>query len=135
MREMVRSYFVKVLDGYTERLNNTGWEEHELDFLQQELEVHEDGIANFDDLSDQYLDAASVVGFRASANVTPDQWAENEPDLRREMRKGRRDLIKAFLSRSESFEGYSLTDVGVAPPIAPVGRSYPATSLCQMGRG
>lgn len=123
MREMVRSYFVKVLDGYTERLNNTGWEEHELDFLQQELEVHEDGIANFDDLSDQYLDAASVVGFRASANVTPDQWAENEPDLRREMRKGRRDLIKAFLSRSEGFEGYSLTDPINAPPIAPATRS------------
>ena len=122
---MVRSYFVKVLDGYIERLNNTGWKEHELDLLKQELDVHEDGIAHFDDLSDQYLDVGTVDSFRKSASITTEQWIDNEPDLRREIRKGRRDQIKAFLSRIESLEGYSLSDTDKTPPIAPTPRSAP----------
>ena len=39
MRSKVRSYFVKVLDGYVERFNNTGWKEQELEHLKQELEM------------------------------------------------------------------------------------------------
>jgi len=72
----------------------------------QELDVHEDAIGGFDDLSDLYLDAGTLDGFRASAGLTDGQWAENEPSLRQEMRKARRDQIRDLLSRAESLEGY-----------------------------
>ena len=97
IREHVRRYFVKVLDGYTERLNSKGWSERDIAFLKEELAVHKDGIANFDDLSDQYLDGTTVDGFRQYSEIDEADWDENEADLRRELRKGRRDQIKALL--------------------------------------
>ena len=86
MREMVRSYFAASLDHYIERLNDTGLSERSLDTLRQELDVHEDAIGGFDDLSDLYLDAGTLDSFRASAGLIDAQWAENEPSLRQEMR-------------------------------------------------
>ena len=56
---MVRSYFTASLDRYVERLNDTGLPERSIDALRQELDVHEDAIGGFDDLSDQYLDAGT----------------------------------------------------------------------------
>lgn len=123
MRDMVRSYFAKALDGYVERLNNTGWSEQHVDLLKQELDVHEDAIGGFDDLSDLFLDAGTIDSFRASAVLSEDDWAENEPDLRRELRKARRDQIKAFLSRAESLEGYSFGSPAKNPPTPPQARS------------
>lgn len=123
MRDMVRNYFAKALDGYVSRLNDTGWPDQQLDLLKQELDVHKDAIGGFDDLSDLYLDAGTIEGFRASAGFSDDDWAENEPDLRRELRKARRDQIKAFLSRAESLEGYSFTELAQTAPAPPEGRS------------
>ncbi|HMQ42372.1 MAG TPA: site-specific integrase [Paracoccus sp. (in: a-proteobacteria)] len=107
MREMVRAYFAASLDRYLERLNDTGLSERSLEALQQELDVHEDAIGGFDDLSDLYLDAGTLDSFRASAGLTEAQWAENEGDLRRELRKARRGQITELLSRVEALEGYS----------------------------
>ncbi|MEO1607567.1 MAG: site-specific integrase [Pseudomonadota bacterium] len=107
MREMVRAYFAASLDRYVERLNDTGLSERSLDALQQELDVHEDAIGGFDDLSDLYLDAGTLDSFRASAGLTEAQWAENEDDLRRELRKARRGQITELLSRVGALEGYS----------------------------
>ncbi|WP_085879551.1 site-specific integrase [Roseisalinus antarcticus] len=121
MRDMVRSYFANALDAYVERLNNTGWPDRHLDILKQELDVHEDAIGGFDDLSDLYLDGASVEGFRASAGLSDADWAENEPDLREWMRKARRDQIKAFLSRAECLDGFSFSEpneIASRPPQA-----------------
>ena len=95
MRELVRSYFSASLDRYVERLNDTGLSDQALDLLRNELDVHEDAIGGFDDLSDLYLDAGTLDGFRASAGLTEAQWTENEPSLRREMRKARRDHAQA----------------------------------------
>lgn len=123
MRDMVRSYFAKALDGYVSRLNDTGWPDQQLDLLKQELDVHEDAIGGFDDLSDLYLDAGTIEGFRASAGLSDDDWAENEPDLRRELRKARRDQIKSFLSRAESLDSYSFTKPAENAATPPESRS------------
>ncbi|WP_259991394.1 site-specific integrase [Sulfitobacter sp. S190] len=120
---MVRSYFAKALDGYVSRLNDTGWPDQQLNLLKQELDVHEDAIGGFDDLSDLYLDAGNIEGFRASAGLSDDDWAENESDLRRELRKARRDQIKAFLCRAESLEGFSFTEPAQTAPAPPQARS------------
>lgn len=109
MRDMVRSYFAKALDGYVARLNDTGWPDQQLELLKQELDVHEDAKGGFDDLSDLYLDAGTVVGFRASAGLSDAEWFENAADLRRKLREARRAQITEFLSRAESLEGFSFS--------------------------
>ena len=106
MRDMVRSYFAASLDAYVEKLNDTGLPDRSLEALRQELAAHEDAAEGHVDLSDLYLDPDA---FRASAGLTDAQWAENGPSLRQEMRKARRDQIKAILSAAESLEGYSFT--------------------------
>ena len=123
MREMVRRYFAKALDGYIARLNNTGWTAAQLDMLKKELEIHEDAIGGFDDVSDIYLDAGTIDGFRAVAKLSDQAWAENEPVLRQELRKARRDQIKAFLSHAESHDTYSFGQGGFAPLSPSQGRS------------
>lgn len=123
MRDMVRSYFAASLDRYVERLNDTGLPDRSLEALRQELDVHEDAIGGFDDLSDLYLDAGTLDSFRASAGLTEAQWAENAPSLLQEMRKARRDQIKAILSAAESLEGYSFTEPAQTAPRAPQARS------------
>jgi len=92
MRAMVQSYFTASLDRYVERLNDTGLPDRSLDLLRQELAAHESATEGQDDLSDLFLDPDD---FRASAGLTDAQWAENAPSLRREMRKARRDQIRA----------------------------------------
>lgn len=84
MREMVRSYFAASLDRYVERLNDTGLPDRSIEALRQEL--------------------PRLIG------LTGARWAENEPSLRQEMRKARRDQIRAILSVAESLEGYSFTE-------------------------
>lgn len=123
MRDMVRSYFTASLDRYVERLNDTGLSDRSLKTLRQELDVHEDAIGGFDDLPDLYLDAGTLDAFRASAGLTDAQWAENEPSLRQEMRKARRDQIKAILSAAEGLEGYSFTNPTQTAPRPPQTRS------------
>ena len=120
MRDMVRSYFTASLDRYVERLNDTGLPDRSLDLLRQELAAHEDAAEDHDDLSDLFLDPDA---FRASAGLTDAQWAENAPSLRREMRKARRDQIRAILSAAEGLEGYSFTKPAQTPPAPPQARS------------
>jgi len=120
MREMVRSYFTASLDRYVERLNDTGLPDRSLDLLRQELAAHEDAAEGHDDLSDLFLDPDA---FRASAGLTDAQWAENAPSLRREMRKARRDQIRAILSAAEGLDGYSFTKSAPTAPEPPQARS------------
>lgn len=120
MRDMVRSYFTASLDRYVERLNDTGLPDRSLDLLRQELAAHEDATEGQDDLSDLFLDPDA---FRASTGLTDAQWAENAPSLRREMRKARRDQIRAILSAAEGLEGYSFTEADQTPPAPPQARS------------
>lgn len=123
MREMVRSYFAASLDRHVERLHYTGLPDRSLEALRQELDVHVDAIGGFDDLSDLYLDADNLEDLHASAGLTEAQWAENEPSIRREMRKARRDQIKAILSAAESLEGYSFTKPAQTASRPPQARS------------
>ena len=117
---MVRSYFAASLDRYVERLNDTGLPDRSLVALRQELAAHEDAAEGHDELSSLYLDPDA---FRASAGLTDAQWAANEPCLRQEMRKARRDQIRELLGRAESLEGYSFTEPAQTAPRPPQARS------------
>ena len=112
MREMVRNFFKASLDRYVEKLNDTGVSERAMDSLRQELGAHEDAIGGGGEVSDLYLEAGVLDSFRAYSDLCEADWAENEPGLRQELRKARRDQIKAFLSAAERLEHYSY----VTPP-------------------
>ncbi|OCX66858.1 integrase [Thioclava sp. SK-1] len=116
MRDMVRSYFMASLDRYVEKLNDTGLPDQTLDLMRQELDVHEGAGDGYDDLSELFLDAGTMDSFRASAGLSDAQWTENEPALRHELRKARRDQIKAILSAAEHLDRYSYTKT---PEVAP----------------
>jgi len=107
MREMVRNFFKASLDRYVEKLNDTGVSERAMASLRQELGVHEDAIGGGGEVSDLYLEAGILDSFRAYSDLCEADWAENEPGLRQELRKARRDQIKAFLSAAERLEHYS----------------------------
>lgn len=116
MRNMVRSYFMASLDRYVEKLNDTGLPDQTLDLMRQEQDVHKDAIGGFDDLSDLFLDTGTVDSFLASSGMSGAQGAENEPALRHELRKARRDQVKAILSAAERLDGYSYTKAPEAAP-------------------
>lgn len=122
IREMVRSYFSTALDRYTERLNDTGWPKEQIDLLRHELDAHKDDSSGSDDLSNVILDTVSLGGFQSFTKISASDWTENEQDLRREMRKGRRDQIEAFLSRAERLESYSYSDIAEPPAMPPAAR-------------
>ena len=104
IRSMVQRYFKASLDKYLERLNDKGFPEKAVSAMQQEIEVHENAAEGEDMFSDLYLD--SDVFCKASGLSTAD-WEENSLDLRREMRKGRRDMLKRVLEAVERLEHYS----------------------------
>jgi hypothetical protein len=124
VRKMVRSYFTASLDRYIERLNDTGLPDRSLDLLRQELAAHEDASDDEGDLSDLYLDGDA---FRASVGLSDAQWAENAPSLHREMRKGRRDMLRAVLEAAERLERYSYGETAAAP-LAPPAPALPASA-------
>jgi integrase len=133
IRDMVRRYFMASLDRYVERLNDTGLKDHEHGLLTRELEVHEfavheEHLVGHDEVSDLMLDAVDTKAFRTSAGLSDAQWAENEPVLRREMRKGRRDQIRAILSAAEGLESYSFAKAAKTPALPPQARSAPLVS-------
>ncbi len=129
MREIVRNYFAAALDRYVERMNDTGLSERSLENLRNELDIHEDAIGGFEDLSDLYLDTGVMDHFRASVALTDAQWAENEPSLRREIRKARRDQIREILRHAESLESYSFTKPAQTAPSPSQARSVSLPEL------
>ncbi len=72
-----------------ERLNDRGFQEDDLNLIRQEMLVHENAADGEDLLSDVYLNGKAISGAVGLSEV---QWEENAPSLRRELRKGRRDM-------------------------------------------
>lgn len=128
IREIMRRYFAVTLDSYEELMNNSGLPDRFLKSLRFELGVHEEAIDGFDDISDALLDAGNLDRFRDFAGLSYAQWVENEPSLRKEMRKARRDLIKEFMRRAESRESYSFDTGPSGAPVPLQARSAPLSA-------
>lgn len=118
-RELVRNYFLSSLRRYRERLNDTGISQRGLKAMQEELAIHAHATSDGpQEISDIYLEE-SVSRFRDFANLSEAQWSENEVSLLAEMRKARRDQLKAFLIEAERLEQYTYADAPFETP-APV---------------
>ncbi|WP_425077961.1 hypothetical protein [Ruegeria denitrificans] len=77
-----------------ERLNDKGFSEKAVSAMQQEIEVHENAAEDEDLLSDLYIDSDA---FCKASDLNSKDWEDNALDLRRELRKGRRDMLRRVL--------------------------------------
>ena len=121
---MVHRYFKASLDKYSERLNDKGFSEKAVSAMHQEIEVHENAAEGEDLLSDLYLDS---VAFCEASDINSQDWEDNALDLRREMRKGRSDMLRRVLEAVERLEHYSYDDAP-AVTVSPPAKVLPASS-------
>lgn len=124
IRTLVQRYFRSQLDTYVERMNDTGFPEQSIGAMRQELAVHENAVEGEDLLADTYLDSEA---FCEASGISGLQWRENLPSLRREWRKGRRDMLRRVLEVAERLEHYSYDEAPVVPS-APPAPALPASS-------
>lgn len=124
IRAIVQRYFRSSLDKYVERMNDTGFHEQSFDAMRQELAVHENAVDGEDLLADTHLDNDL---FCEASGLDSAQWEENLPSLRREWRKGRRDMLRRVLEAAERLEHYSYDDAPAIAPAAPA-PALPASS-------
>jgi len=77
----------------------------------QEFEIHRESVSGCDDISNQYLDVF-IPKFLETSGLSNVQWTENENNLRKELRKARRDQLRASLKAAEQLGHYSFTRDG-----------------------
>lgn len=116
LRELVRGYFDKQLGQYIEWINNRGLSENAREDVRCELSDHE---YHLDDRSPslQYL---PVARFQRSMDVSDEDWIDSLPNAITELRKGRRDMLRAVLEAAERGDRYLYrTDAAEAamPPV------------------
>lgn len=116
IRTLVQRYFRSQLDVYIERMNDTGFPDQSIDAMRQELAVHENAVEGTDVLADVYLDSEA---FCEASGLSSFQWEENLPSLRREWRKGRRDMLRRVLEAAERLEHYSYEEAPAFVPASP----------------
>lgn len=119
IREKVQAYFKAQLDQYLDWLDRRGMSKNALEDVRCEMLDHESYL-DMEMESDQYL---PVKPFLRKSDLTAQDWQASQPMMQRELRKGRRDLLRAVLEAAERLEHYSYDD---APDIAP---AAPAPAL------
>ncbi|MDP5305919.1 site-specific integrase [Paracoccus spongiarum] len=112
IREKVQAYFKAQLDQYLDWLDRRGMSKNALEDVRCEMLDHESYL-DMEMESDQYL---PVKPFLRKSGLTAQDWQASQPMMQRELRKGRRDLLRAVLEAAERLEHYSYDD---APDIAP----------------
>ena len=104
IRRLMQNYFRATLDRFLERMNDTGFPEKSLEAMRQEISFYEYAPDGEDILADAALDPPA---FCTATGITTEQWDNNLPTLRREWRKGRRDMLSHVLELAERLERYS----------------------------
>ena len=116
IRRIMESYFRTTLNRFLERMNDTGFSEQSFDAIRQEITFYEHAPDGEDILADAYLDPPT---FCSETGVTSEQWDKNLPSLRREWRKGRRDMLSHVLELAERLERYSYDQVPQSTSASP----------------
>ena len=123
IREKVQTYFKAQLDQYLDWLDRRGLSKNALEDVRCEMLDHESYL-ELEMETDQYL---PVKPFLRKSGLTGQDWQSSQPMMQRELRKGRRDLLRAVLEAAERLDHYSYED---APAIAPAAHApaLPASS-------
>jgi len=120
LRELVRSYFEKQLSQYIEWINSRGLSTSAREHASSEMLDHEAALNN-QHLSLSYL---PVARFKRKMDVSDEDWFDSLPNAITELRKGRRDMLRAVLEAAERGDGYSYS-AGAAEPLM---RSVPPSA-------
>jgi len=123
IREKVQNYFKAQLDQYLDWLDRRGLSKNALEDVRCEMLDHESYL-DMEMESDQYL---PVKPFLRKSGLTAQDWQASQPMMQRELRKGRRDLLRAVLEAAERLEHYSYDDAPAIAPAAPA-PALPASS-------
>ena len=111
------------LDQYLDWLDRRGLSKNALEDVRCEMLDHESYL-DMEMESDQYL---PIKPFLRKSGLTPLDWQSSQPMMQRELRKGRRDLLRAVLEAAERLERYSYEDAPAIAPAAPA-PALPASS-------
>jgi integrase len=103
MRAMVRKFFQSVLDKHVDRVNKRGLSPMQITAIQNGIDFHDEAVDGDTEVSDQML---NLVGFRKAAELTVEQWTDNEAFLLREIRKADRDHLRAVLAHYKTLDNY-----------------------------
>ena len=123
IRDKVQAYFKAQLDQYLDWLDRRGLSKNALEDVRCEMLDHESYL-DMEMESDQYL---PVKPFLRKSGLTAQDWQASQPMMQRELRKGRRDLLRAVLEAAERLEHYSYDDAPAIAPAAPA-PALPASS-------
>ncbi len=125
IREMVTAYFKAQLQQYLHWLDTRGLTQNALEDVRCEMLDHEDHLTHERD-TNQYL---KVRRFIRKSGISAQDWRDSQPAMQQELRKGRRDMLRAVLKAAERLEHYSYDDapavtIAPSPPAsAPLGRA------------
>ncbi|WP_146636216.1 hypothetical protein [Nioella nitratireducens] len=115
----MQAYFKAQLDQYLDWLDRRGLSKNALEDVRCEMLDHESYL-DMEMESDQYL---PVKPFLRKSGLTAQDWQASQPMMQRELRKGRRDLLRAVLEAAERLEHYSYDDAPAIAPAAPMSHS------------
>ncbi|WP_370462865.1 tyrosine-type recombinase/integrase [Ruegeria sp. PrR005] len=124
IREKVQAYFRAQLDQYLDWLDRHGLSKNALEDIRCEMLDHESYL-DMEMVSDKYL---PVRPFLRKSGLTAQNWQDSHPMMQRELRKGRRDLLRVVLAAAERLEHYSYEDaptIAPSPPAPPLPASSP----------
>ncbi|WP_198403521.1 hypothetical protein [Celeribacter ethanolicus] len=106
IREKVQAYFKAQLDQYLDWLDRRGLSKNALEDVRCEMLDHESYL-DMEMESDQYL---PVKPFLRKSGLTAQDWHASFPMIQRELRKGRRDMLRRVLEAAERLEHYSYAE-------------------------
>lgn len=123
IRGKVQAYFKAQLDQYLAWLDRRGLSQNALVDVREEVADHE----SFMELQSAHPQWLPVARFKRTMEVSDAEWDASLPRIAVELRKGRRDMLRAVLEAAQSLERYSY-DEAPAAPLAPPAPYLPASA-------
>ena len=115
LRDKVQAYFKAQLDQYIDRLDRHGLRKSVLEHAREEMLDHE----SFVELGSADPLWVPATRFKRKMEISESDWQANLPRIIYELRKGRRDMLKAVLETVDGQDSYSYGDAVARPSPAP----------------
>ena len=114
LRTKVKAYFEGQLERYLDVLNTREPNYEALPDIREELADHE----SFLQIRSAHAQWLPVVDFKAKAEISDADWTDSQPMATNELRRGRRDLLRAVLEAVEGLDGPVLGQAARITPAA-----------------
>lgn len=122
VRVLVRAYFKAQLDQYLRWIDSRGLSHNALEDVREEMLDHQ-SFLDAEMESNAYL---PIKRFVRKSGLSEQDWNDSLPIAQQELRKGRRELLRAVLEANDSLDVY---DLGVGVKNAPVQPQEASTPL------